>query len=156
MALNASVHLFQAELGQPRNRAAASHSPAGTPYAPTDAAPMLNTWSASPKETSTATSGARPCAAAPCPGALLAGGWQLNTVFSAYTGLPFSAYADATSLNAPQNAQIADQLVSVRILQQVDGRPCGVQPKMLFHDRGKAPVTVALRLVHEIMGTNKG
>src|SRR5439155_3622925 len=28
-------------------------------------------------------------------GALIAGGWQLNTVFSAYTGLPFSAYADA-------------------------------------------------------------
>lgn len=44
-------------------------------------------------------------------GAAIAGGWQLNALFSAYTGLPFSVYADGTSLNAPQNSQVADQLV---------------------------------------------
>jgi hypothetical protein len=44
-------------------------------------------------------------------GGKVLGGWQLNTLFSAYTGLPFTAYADGTSLNAPQNSQVADQLV---------------------------------------------
>jgi hypothetical protein len=44
-------------------------------------------------------------------GAMIAGGWQVNAVLSAYTGLPFTAYADAASLNAPQNSQVADQLV---------------------------------------------
>ena len=40
-------------------RAAASQIPAGVPYTPHDAAPMLNTCTASPNETSTGTSGAR-------------------------------------------------------------------------------------------------
>jgi hypothetical protein len=44
-------------------------------------------------------------------GGAIAGGWQINALFSAYTGLPFSPYADGASLNAPQNAQVADQVV---------------------------------------------
>ena len=39
------------------------------PYAPTDAAPMLNTWTASPNETLIGTSSARAPGSAPRPGA---------------------------------------------------------------------------------------
>lgn len=38
----------------------------------------------------------------------LAGGWQLNGIFSAYSGTPFNVTAAATSLNAPGNTQRAD------------------------------------------------
>jgi hypothetical protein len=38
------------------------------------------------------------------------GGWQLNGVFSAYTGLPFTPTASGTSLNMPFNTQVADQV----------------------------------------------
>src|SRR5439155_8739144 len=62
-------------------------------------------------------------------GALIAGGWQLNTVLSAYTGLPFTAYADGTSLNAPQNAQTADQLV------QDIPKPAGIGAGQPYYDR---------------------
>src|SRR5258708_24856455 len=62
-------------------------------------------------------------------GALLAGGWELDTAFSAYAGLPFSAYADATSLNAPQNAQIADQLVTTI------SKPGGIGTGQPYYDR---------------------
>ena len=40
------------------NRSAAAATPATVPYGPAAAAPMLNTWTASPKSTSTASSGA--------------------------------------------------------------------------------------------------
>ena len=48
-------------------------------------------------------------------------GWQTNGVFSAYTGLPFTVYADGAQLNAPGNAQTADQVKSgkVKILGEI-------------------------------------
>jgi hypothetical protein len=62
-------------------------------------------------------------------GAMIAGGWQINTVFTAYTGLPFSAYADGTSLNAPQNSQVADQIV------QDIPKPGGIGQGQPYYDR---------------------
>ena len=44
--------------------------------------------------------------------ALIAGGWQVNSILSLYTGTPFSVTASATSLNAPGNSQVADQVKS--------------------------------------------
>jgi Carboxypeptidase regulatory-like domain/TonB dependent receptor len=38
----------------------------------------------------------------------VAGGWQLTGVMSLETGLPFTVLASATSLNAPQNLQVAN------------------------------------------------
>ena len=43
-------------------------------------------------------------------GAVL-GGWQLQTVLSYYSGTPFTVTASGSSLNAPGNTQVADQLV---------------------------------------------
>lgn len=40
----------------------------------------------------------------------LTGGWQLSWLFSAFTGYPFSVSSSGTSLNAPNNAQRADQV----------------------------------------------
>ena len=40
----------------------------------------------------------------------LLGGWQLNGVFSSYTGLPFTVSSAGASLNAPGNSQTADQV----------------------------------------------
>ena len=36
------------------------------------------------------------------------GGWQINSLFSAYTGTPFSVQANSSELNAAGSAQIAD------------------------------------------------
>jgi hypothetical protein len=44
--------------------------------------------------------------------ARLAGGWQINGIFTAYTGNPFTVSASATSVNAPGNTQTADQVKS--------------------------------------------
>jgi hypothetical protein len=41
-------------------------------------------------------------------GAALLGGWQVNGIFSVYSGSPFSVSASGTSLNAPGNSQTAD------------------------------------------------
>jgi hypothetical protein len=38
------------------------------------------------------------------------GGWQVNGIFSAYSGLPFTVTASGASLNAPDQTQTADQL----------------------------------------------
>ena len=38
------------------------------------------------------------------------GGWQVNGIFSAYSGTPFSVTASASSLNAPGESQTADQI----------------------------------------------
>jgi hypothetical protein len=38
--------------------------------------------------------------------------WQINGVFSRYSGLPFTVTASGTSLNAPSNTQTADQVKS--------------------------------------------
>jgi hypothetical protein len=49
-------------------------------------------------------------------GAVL-GGWRVNSVISTFTGLPFTPVASATSLNAPFNTQVANQVkTSVRRL----------------------------------------
>jgi hypothetical protein len=42
----------------------------------------------------------------------IVGGWQVNNILSFYSGTPFSVTASGTSLNAPENDQRADQLVS--------------------------------------------
>ncbi|HJZ97879.1 MAG TPA: TonB-dependent receptor, partial [Candidatus Solibacter sp.] len=44
--------------------------------------------------------------------AAIAGGWQLNPTVALYTGRPFTVTADGSSLNAPQNTQVADQVNS--------------------------------------------
>jgi hypothetical protein len=44
------------------------------------------------------------------PGSWLLGGWQVNALFSAISGQPFSVTAPGTDLNAPGNAQRADLL----------------------------------------------
>jgi hypothetical protein len=47
----------------------------------------------------------------------LFGGWQLNGIFSKYSGTPFTVTASSTSLNAVANAQTADQVLEeVKIL----------------------------------------
>ncbi|MBI3681676.1 MAG: TonB-dependent receptor [Acidobacteria bacterium] len=38
----------------------------------------------------------------------IAGGWRINGIFSAFSGLPFSVLSSATPLNAPFNTQRAD------------------------------------------------
>jgi hypothetical protein len=49
-------------------------------------------------------------------GALL-GGWQLNGIFSAYSGTPFTVASAGASVNSPGNTQTGDQVVdNVRIL----------------------------------------
>jgi len=40
----------------------------------------------------------------------LLGGWQLNGIFSSYSGNPFTVSSAGTSLNAPGNSQTADQI----------------------------------------------
>ena len=42
--------------------------------------------------------------------AAIAGGWQLNPTVALYSGRPFIVGTDGTSLNAPQNTQVADQV----------------------------------------------
>ena len=42
--------------------------------------------------------------------AAILGGWQMNGVFSAYEGRPFTVFASDASLNMPGNAQTADQV----------------------------------------------
>src|SRR5262249_34232356 len=45
-------------------------------------------------------------------GRMLLGGWQVNGIFSAYSGTPFRVTAAAGPLNAPGNSQTADQVKS--------------------------------------------
>lgn len=40
----------------------------------------------------------------------VAGGWRINGIYSAYSGLPFTVSAATTSLNAPGSSQTADQI----------------------------------------------
>ncbi len=44
------------------------------------------------------------------PAAFILGGWQVNGVFAAYSGRPFTVTADGGGLNAPGNTQTADQI----------------------------------------------
>jgi len=41
---------------------------------------------------------------------LVAGGWRVNGIYSAYTGTPFTVSAGTASLNAPGSSQTADQI----------------------------------------------
>ncbi len=68
----------------------------------------------------------------------LVGGWQLNGIFSSYSGQPFSVTASGTSLNAPGNTQRADQVkAEVRKLG-------GAGPGQAFYDPfAFIPVTAA-------------
>ena len=40
----------------------------------------------------------------------IAGGWQVNPLMTWYSGSPFIVTADGSSLNAPANTQVADQI----------------------------------------------
>ncbi|MEO7649196.1 MAG: hypothetical protein ABIZ80_01920, partial [Bryobacteraceae bacterium] len=68
----------------------------------------------------------------------LLGGWQVNALLSAYSGLPFSVSAAGTSLNAPGNTQRANQVkASVEKLG-------GQGPGQAYYDPlAFAPVTTA-------------
>jgi hypothetical protein len=41
---------------------------------------------------------------------MILGGWQINNMFSIMSGVPFSVFADGTSLNLPGSNQTADQV----------------------------------------------
>jgi hypothetical protein len=47
------------------------------------------------------------------PASYVLGGWQVNGIMAAYTGVPFTVGAPAASLNAPSNTQTADQVNSI-------------------------------------------
>ena len=42
--------------------------------------------------------------------AAIVGGWQVGSTFTAYSGAPFTVMSATTSLNAPGNPQLADQV----------------------------------------------
>jgi hypothetical protein len=44
-------------------------------------------------------------------GGAVLGGWQVNGIFSSYAGTPFTVTSSGTSLNAPGNTQVADQVL---------------------------------------------
>ncbi len=68
--------------------------------------------------------------------AAIAGGWQLNGVFSATSGTPFTVTSAGTSVNAPGNTQTADQ-----VLETVE-IPGGVgRGNSYFDPAAFAPVT---------------
>jgi len=58
----------------------------------------------------------------------LFGGWQINGIFSSYSGTPFSVSASGTALNAPGNSQTADQ-----VKPDVQ-RPGGIGPGQHYFD----------------------
>jgi hypothetical protein len=45
-------------------------------------------------------------------GKAVLGGWQLNGIFSAYSGTPFTVTSNANALAAPGNTQVADQVLA--------------------------------------------
>jgi hypothetical protein len=49
----------------------------------------------------------------------VAGGWQLNMYFTAYSGVPFNVTAAGSSLNAPGSTQLADQIKPASILKGI-------------------------------------
>jgi len=71
--------------------------------------------------------------------AALLGGWQVNALFSSFSGQPFSVVASGTSLNAPRNTQRADLVGSGEVKKLG-----GVGPGQAFFDWTRfAPVTEA-------------
>jgi len=84
------------------------------------------------------------------PASMIAGGWQLNGVFSALSGTPFTVTSSGTSLNAPGNTQTADQVLpAVQILGGV-GRG-----NSYFDPNAFAPVT-AVRFGNSGRNTLRG
>jgi len=72
-------------------------------------------------------------------GAALLGGWQVNALFSSFSGQPFTVAASGTSLNAPRNSQQADLVGSGEVKKLG-----GVGPGQAFYDWTRfAPVTEA-------------
>ncbi|MBI4908541.1 MAG: TonB-dependent receptor [Acidobacteria bacterium] len=49
----------------------------------------------------------------------IAGGWRINGIYSAYSGLPFTVSAATTSLNAPGSSQTADQIAELEKIGDV-------------------------------------
>jgi len=71
------------------------------------------------------------------PASAIFGGWQVSTLFSAYSGTPFNVTASGSSLNAPGNNQVADKVTPhVAILG-------GVGPFPYFDPFAFDPVTQA-------------
>ena len=62
------------------------------------------------------------------PASYVLGDWQVNGIFSAYTGTPFGISAPGSSLNAPSNSQTADQ-VNLTV-----ARPGNVGPGQYYYD----------------------
>ncbi len=50
---------------------------------------------------------------------VIAGGWRLNGVYSAYTGTPITVTASGNSLNAPGSTQTADQIGPIKKIGDV-------------------------------------
>lgn len=68
--------------------------------------------------------------------ATILGNWQVNGIFSAYTGLPFTVTAPSGPLNAPDNTQTANQV------KTTVARPGNVGPGQFYFDpTAFAPVT---------------
>jgi hypothetical protein len=64
------------------------------------------------------------------------GGWQLNGIFSAYSGTPFTVSSSTSSLNAPGESQTADQI------NPVVAKLGGIGPNSPYFDpTAFAPVT---------------
>ncbi|HEX9005325.1 MAG TPA: TonB-dependent receptor [Blastocatellia bacterium] len=68
----------------------------------------------------------------------LTGGWQLNWLYGAFTGYPFSVSSSGTSLNAPGSSQRADQVKSD--VQKLGGIGAGTP---YYDPTAFAPVTTA-------------
>jgi hypothetical protein len=67
---------------------------------------------------------------------LLLGGWQVNGIFSAYSGLPFTVTASSATLSAPDQTQTADQVKSSV------AKLGGIGPNQPYYDpTAFAPVT---------------
>jgi hypothetical protein len=71
-------------------------------------------------------------------GSAIAGGWELNTVLSRYSGSMFSVSAPTTSLNAPGSPQMAEQIKTHVAINGVHGRSSPYFDTTTF-----APVTTA-------------
>lgn len=68
----------------------------------------------------------------------IAGGWQVNGIFSTYSGSPFTVTSSGASLNAPGNSQVADLVKSE--VKKLGGTGPG---QSWFDPLAFAPVTAA-------------
>jgi hypothetical protein len=77
--------------------------------------------------------------------AKILGNWQMNGIFSAYTGTPFTVTAAGASVNAPSNTQTADMVKSGKV--QKVGK---IGPGEQFYD------ATAFRSVSDVRFGNTG